>query len=311
MQVAYEAVIDRGENPNDLRLTMDRYRRTHVDREAASWRQDEELASLVEAYEAELRRNRLIDFDDMPLLALRALARHEWLRRAILAKYSVLVVDEYQDLGTALHRMVMGLCFRTGIRLFGVGDTDQSIYGFTGANPALLERLSQRADVETVHLRLNYRSGARIVAASEYALGEDRGYNVPDDAGEGVVYFHPRSHDVFRRQPFAVRHGGAGPAERVKCTSALPATAHLHPLRKSSSAVCSPQRVETQLLRRARDRCRHKCLILLVLRRGSPHWTISATGSSVRQPEIGAFRPNFENRHYRPSARWSVTPCSG
>jgi ATP-dependent DNA helicase UvrD/PcrA len=192
IQVAYEAVIDRGENPNDLRLTMDRYRRTHLDRDAASWRQDEELASLVEAYEAELRRNRLIDFDDMPLLALRALTRHEWLRRAILAKYPVLVVDEYQDLGTALHRMVMGLCFSTGIRLFAVGDTDQSIYGFTGANPALLERLSQRADVETVHLRLNYRCGARIVAASEYALGQDRGYEVPDDAAEGVVYFHPR-----------------------------------------------------------------------------------------------------------------------
>lgn len=192
MHVAYEAVIDRGENPNDMRLTMDRYRRTHLDRSAPSWRQDEELASLIEAYEAELRRNRLIDFDDMPLLALRALTRHEWLRRAILGKYPVLVVDEYQDLGTALHRMVMGLCFSTGIRLFAVGDTDQSIYGFTGANPALLERLSQRADVETVHLRLNYRCGARIVAASEYALGEDRGYEVPDDAGEGVVYFHPR-----------------------------------------------------------------------------------------------------------------------
>jgi DNA helicase-2/ATP-dependent DNA helicase PcrA len=174
---------------------MDRYRRTHVNRDAAGWRQDQELVSLIEGYELELRRNHLIDFDDMPLLALRALTRHEWLRRAILAKYPVLVVDEYQDLGTALHQMVMGLCFSTGIRLFAVGDTDQSIYGFTGANPALLERLSQRPDVETVHLRLNYRSGARIVTASEYALGENRGYEVPDDAGDGVVYFHPRNGD--------------------------------------------------------------------------------------------------------------------
>jgi DNA helicase-2/ATP-dependent DNA helicase PcrA len=169
MQVAYEAVIARGENPNDWRLAMDRYQRTHVNREAASWRQDEELVSLIEAYERELRRNRLIDFDDMPLLALRALTRHEWLRRAILAKYPILVVDEYQDLGTALHQMVMGLCFSTGIRLSAVGDTNtnQSIYGFTGANPALLERLSQRPDVETVQLRINYPSGARIVTASE------------------------------------------------------------------------------------------------------------------------------------------------
>ena len=196
LQVAYEATINRGENPNDWwKLSMERYRRTHVNREAAGWQQDQELVALIEAYERELRRNRLIDFDDMPLLALRALTRHEWLRRAILAKYPVLVVDEYQDLGTALHQMVMGLCFSTGIRLFAVGDTDQSIYGFTGANPALLERLSQRPDVETVHLRLNYRSGARIVTASEYALGENRGYEVPDDAGDGVVYFHPRNGD--------------------------------------------------------------------------------------------------------------------
>jgi DNA helicase-2/ATP-dependent DNA helicase PcrA len=176
---------------------------------------------MVEAYEAELRRQHLIDFDDMPLLALRALRAHAWLRRAILAKYPVLVVDEYQDLGTALHRMVMGLCFSTGVRLFAVGDVDQSIYGFTGANPALLQRLSERADVETVPLRLNYRSGARIVTASQYALGEDRGYEVPDDAGEGTVYLHPRPGN-FETQaehlfavvlPDALQRTGARPGE--------------------------------------------------------------------------------------------------
>jgi superfamily I DNA/RNA helicase len=196
LQVAYAAVIDGGEDPRAWRLTMDRYRRTNLDRKVAAWRtQDVELAALVEAYEAELRRQGLIDFEDMPLLALRALRRHEWLRRALRAKYPVLVVDEYQDLGTALHQMVMGLCFSTGVRLFAVGDTDQSIYGFTGANPVLLQRLSERPDVERVELRLNYRSGARIVAASEYALGEQRGYEVPDDAGEGTVFFHPRPGD--------------------------------------------------------------------------------------------------------------------
>jgi len=39
-----------------------------------------------------------------------------------VAKYPMLVVDEYQDLGRALHSMVMGLCFHTGMRLFAVGD---------------------------------------------------------------------------------------------------------------------------------------------------------------------------------------------
>ena len=196
LQIAYDAVIGRGENSRVWRLTMDRYRRTNLDRDAPAWRaQDAELAALVERYEAELRRRSLIDYDDMPLLALRALRHHHWLRRAILAKYPVLVVDEYQDLGTALHQMVMGLCFSTGVRLFAVGDTDQSIYGFTGANPSLLQRLSERTDVERVELRLNYRCGARIVAASEYALGEERGYRVPDEAEEGAVFFHPHRGD--------------------------------------------------------------------------------------------------------------------
>ena len=87
----------------------------------------------------------------------------------------------------------MGLCFSTGIRLFAVGDTDQSIYGFTGANPELLREVSQRADVETVHLRFNYRSGKRIVVASEDALGEERGYTAPDGAQDGTIFFHPRN----------------------------------------------------------------------------------------------------------------------
>ena len=44
---------------------------------------------------------------------------------------SILFVDEYQDLGHVLHELVHLLCFDGKIRLFAVGDADQSIYGFT------------------------------------------------------------------------------------------------------------------------------------------------------------------------------------
>lgn len=193
LERAYVREINGPDDPHRVwRLPMDRYRRSILDRDSEQWHtQDPVTARLVEAYEDELRSRDLIDFDDMPLLALRALKQHQWLRQAILAKYPVLVVDEYQDLGRALHSMVMGLCFRTGIRLFAVGDADQSIYGFTGANPALLQRLSEREDVETIRLRLNYRCGSRIVTASQYALGEDRGYEAPEGAEEGTIYFYP------------------------------------------------------------------------------------------------------------------------
>lgn len=192
---AYVKVIGGPGDPQRWRMKMDAHRRSILNRDSKEWlTTNPQLSELVEAYEAQLRRVGLIDFDDMPLLAVRALREHEWLQRALLAKYPVLAVDEYQDLGRALHRMVMGLCFSAGMRLFAVGDVDQSIYGFTGARPELLQQLSERDDVETIHLRLNYRCGSRIVTASSYALGEARDYSAPKGAPEGLIFFHPQSY---------------------------------------------------------------------------------------------------------------------
>jgi DNA helicase-2/ATP-dependent DNA helicase PcrA len=192
LEVAFKRAIGGPEDPQRWSFRMARYRRSILNRNSKAWReQDPELAKLVEAYEAELRDMGLIDFDDMPLLAVRALRDNEWIQRALYAKYPVLAVDEYQDLGRALHRMVMGLCFSAGMRLFAVGDVDQSIYGFTGAYPELLQQLSERDDVQTVRLRLNYRCGSRIVAASEYALGQVRDYEAAEGAAEGTIFFHP------------------------------------------------------------------------------------------------------------------------
>lgn len=192
LENAYREVIGGPGDPQNARFSMDLYRRSNLDRTKPEWHgRDRQKALLVEAYERHLRAAGLIDFDDMPLLALRALRENKWLRKALVAKFPVLAVDEYQDLGRALHYMVIGLCFYSGMRLLAVGDTDQSIYGFTGARPELLQKLSERADVETVVLGLNYRCGSRIVEASEYALGEERGYQVPEHAAIGTVYFHP------------------------------------------------------------------------------------------------------------------------
>lgn len=192
LEAAYAKIIGGSGNPQNWSMRLSQHRRKFLNRERPEWKTlDPQLSKLVESYEGELRKRGLIDFDDMPLLAVRALAKNKWLQKAMVAKFPILVVDEYQDLGLALHGMVMGLCFRAGMRLFAVGDIDQSIYGFTGAAPELLRRLSVRDDVETVQLGLNYRSGSKIVSASEYALGEERGYKVPEGAVEGKIYFHP------------------------------------------------------------------------------------------------------------------------
>lgn len=168
-------------------LDMGRHRRVHLDREGRGWRSKGELASLAEAYEAELRQRGLIDFDDLVIFGETLVTRYDWVLPLVQARFPVLAVDEYQDLGVPLHRIVKRLAFDGGVRLFAVGDPDQSIYGFTGADGKLLLELSERCDVESIRLEINYRSAGRIIRASEMALGEERGYRPQDPGREATI----------------------------------------------------------------------------------------------------------------------------
>lgn len=172
------------ENPRYARLRMARYRRSYIDRSLPSWRgTDEDTAALAEAYEGLLQEEGLIDFDEMVLRGFRLLKENDWIRRIVLAKFPVFIIDEYQDLGTPLHEMVL-LLMGAGVRIIAVGDPDQSIYDFTGAKPELLAELSAKEGVETVRLRLNYRNGRQIVGTSLTVLNEERQFEpVRDDEG--------------------------------------------------------------------------------------------------------------------------------
>lgn len=186
-QLLQEAIdrFGRDQQVSWFRPDIDRYRRTFLDRDRPEWRStDQELASIIEEYERLLRAKGLVDFDDMVLFASQILASHLDVRRIVAAKYPVLVVDEYQDLGLPLHRIVELLCFQSGVRLVAVGDPDQSIYGFAGARPETLLTLSKRPGVVPIQLKHNYRSGQRIIKAAEAALGEARGFvGVRQNAG--------------------------------------------------------------------------------------------------------------------------------
>ena len=187
--VAVEMSVD--EPPGNWRTRAGEYRLTHLDRDAPEWQEDAQLAALVTRYEQLLRTEGMIDFDDMVLKGLKLIESHRWVRRALRARFPVIVVDEYQDLGIPLHRIVRSLCLLAGSRLFAVGDPDQSIYGFTGARPQLLRDLASSPHVQSVRLPFNYRSGPTIVRASEIALGETRGYQARG-AHAGTVDFHER-----------------------------------------------------------------------------------------------------------------------
>lgn len=182
-------VMGESARASHFKVAIDAYRRTHLDRNTASWNEDTNFSGVITNYEGRLRRAGLIDFDDLMLLGLNLVESYEWVRRSIVAKFPILAVDEYQDLGLPLHRIVMDLCFGAGARLFAVGDADQSIYSFAGARPELLKQLSEREDVTSVTLPFNYRSAPEIVAAGEATLGEPRGYTAKN-TNKGIIEFH-------------------------------------------------------------------------------------------------------------------------
>ncbi len=168
--------------------SFDKYRRTILERDTDVWKHtNEQAAQVIDNYEVLLENKGLIDFDGMVLMGLKLAENFSWVRKALVARFPILVVDEYQDLGHPLDRLVRCLCFQGGMRLLAVGDPDQSIYGFTGANPTLLKTLSELKEVEAVHLKLNYRCGSNIIEASKAALSEKREFQSGHD-DPGLVY---------------------------------------------------------------------------------------------------------------------------
>ena len=142
----------------------------------------------------------------MPLIAFKMIKENIWIRQALEARFPILFVDEYQDLGHVLHELVQLLCFDGKIQLFAVGDADQSIYGFTGANPELLKSLTERNNVQTIQLKFNYRSGTKIVKASSGALDEVREYKSPDGTPEGEIIFNSVNGDLEKQASFIVNN---------------------------------------------------------------------------------------------------------
>jgi DNA helicase II / ATP-dependent DNA helicase PcrA len=160
---------------------IDAIRRCHLDRDNAAWRDAGDDARLADAYVAALRAEGYLDFEDLVHFGQRLVLENDWVLPIIRARFPVLAVDEYQDLGVGLHRIVQRLAFDGGVRLVAVGDVDQSIYGFNGANSELLSRLAARPDVERVRLQVNYRSANDIIRMAERALGQDRNYRAVDE----------------------------------------------------------------------------------------------------------------------------------
>jgi DNA helicase-2/ATP-dependent DNA helicase PcrA len=133
-----------------------------------------------------------IDFISMVKISVDLIQNESYVRKALEAKFPWLVIDEYQDLGRPLHEIVLSLLDMSAIKIFAVGDADQSIYDFQGAAPDYLDELAGRDDIKCIRLMNNYRSSQTIVNASEYVLNSQRGY-----VASGEFRDYPATIDFF------------------------------------------------------------------------------------------------------------------
>jgi DNA helicase II / ATP-dependent DNA helicase PcrA len=185
-----KALVEKGinEKPENWSKRVEKHRRLNVDRSGAAWKATQPLSAIAEIYEGSLAAEGLVDFDSIALNALWLIQKHGWIRDVIRAKFPIVAIDEYQDLGVALHQMILAL--RThGVRVFAVGDPDQSVYGFNGAKPELLNELAQMPGMERVELKFNYRCATEIVAGSLAVLGQPRPY-ISISGEEGLIELH-------------------------------------------------------------------------------------------------------------------------
>ena len=159
----------------------------------------EQVADAYTRYEAERSRRRLLDFDDLIVACADALAGDSEFADSIRWRTRHLFVDEMQDVNPAQFRLLTAM-LADEPDLFVVGDPNQSVYGFNGADPTLLDRLPDILRGTTViRLDENHRCTPQVVAVATAVL---RGRRRVRGGGRGG----PAAHDAGRR---------AGPADRL------------------------------------------------------------------------------------------------
>lgn len=128
------------------------------------------IGSAASIYERLLSNTEYLDFVGIINLSAKLIREQDFVRSALQSRFPWLLVDEYQDLGKALHEMVVELVFNANIKIYAVGDENQSIYGFNGGYPDFLRELSEYDDIRTIRLSSNYRSTQHIINGSLAAL---------------------------------------------------------------------------------------------------------------------------------------------
>lgn len=144
-------------------------------------KQAQEFARLYAAYEAALHEEGLFDYDDMIAVATEALKSEDWLLAGLQERYQYIMVDEYQDTNGAQNAFIAALTATPEAagepNLCVVGDDDQAIYRFQGANVAgMLQFRARFPECPIAVLQTSYRSTQPILDAASrlIAINDDR-----------------------------------------------------------------------------------------------------------------------------------------
>ena len=134
--------------------------------------EDEEIATAYQAYEKGLQEAGAFDLDDLLKVPVRLLRQDDAVTQRIRETWTRhLLVDELQDVNRAQYEMIQLLADGEGKGLFAIGDPDQAIYGFRGADREFFLRFREDyPSVEEISLSRNYRSLGSILRASESVL---------------------------------------------------------------------------------------------------------------------------------------------
>ncbi len=145
-----------------------------------------DMAEILHRFAQEKRQRRVVDFDDLLTLALRDLLVDPDYAAAVRWRHRHLYVDEFQDVNPLQFELLKAWRGRSD-DLFVVGDPNQAIYGWNGADPDLLRNFAKRERNATViKLDDNYRSTPQILTAAAAALTGTDGRLVPHRA-DGAV----------------------------------------------------------------------------------------------------------------------------
>jgi DNA helicase-2/ATP-dependent DNA helicase PcrA len=134
----------------------------------------ERLAVIYDRYQARLMDSNALDFDDLLIESVRLLRHDEPTRTRLASRYEFLMVDEYQDTNRTQYELLRLLAGKRG-NVAVVGDEDQSIYGWRGANIRnILDFERDFPGAVVIRLEQNYRSTKNILEAASTVVANNR-----------------------------------------------------------------------------------------------------------------------------------------